>query len=180
MGGKISAIIRDLRELPTGVRVFIDTNIFDLYFRQKSITCVDFFRRIQQGEITAYVNLLLLTDLTHKLMLAKAYQKGYINRLNAAQLKDKLEKNRSLIQHLATYYQTRLEEVLALVKILPLDSQLLVDTQQERHDYGLMTTDSLHLGNMNRHQPLLTHIVTDDSDFEHISGLTIWKPMDVI
>jgi predicted nucleic acid-binding protein len=61
-----------------------------------------------------------------------------------------------------------------------LDSQLLVDTQQERQDYGLMTTDSLHLGSMNRHSPPLTNLVTYDSDFEHIAGLTIWKPMDVV
>lgn len=171
----MSAIIRDLRELSAGMPVFIDTNIFDLYFRQKSVTCVEFFGRVQQGEITAYVNLLVLTDLNHKLMLAK----GYITRLNAAQLKDKLEKNHSLMQHLVTH-QTRLEEILTLVKILPLDSQLLVDTQQERRDYGLMTTDSLHLGSMNRHLPPLINMVTYDSDFEHIAGLTIWKPMDVV
>ena len=175
----MSAIVRDLRELPTGMPVFIDTNIFDLYFRQKSVTCVEFFGRVQKGEVTAYVNLLVLTDLNHKLMLAEAYQKGYINRLNAAHLKDQLEKNRSLMQYLVTH-QTHLEEVLTLVKILPLDSQLLVDTQQERQDYGLMTTDSLHLGSMNRHSPPLTNLVTYDSDFEHIAGLTIWKPMDVV
>lgn len=157
----------------------MDTNIFDLYYRGKSDSCKRFLHRVQKGEVTAYVNLLVLTDLNHKLMLAEAYQKGYINRLNAAHLKDQLEKNRSLMQYLVTH-QTHLEEVLTLVKILPLDSQLLVDTQQERQDYGLMTTDSLHLGSMNRHSPPLTNLVTYDSDFEHIAGLTIWKPMDVV
>jgi len=171
--------IQPLDNLLRHTPVFVDTNIFDLYYRGKSDSCKRFLHRVKQGEITAYVNLLVLTDLNHKLMLAEAYQKGYITRLNAAQLKDKLEKNRSLMQHLVTH-QTRLEEVLALVKVLPLDSQLLVDTQQERRNYGLMTTDSLHLGNMNRHQPPLTDMVTYDSDFEHVSGLTIWKPMDVV
>ena len=175
----MAATIKDIAVLPTGSQVFVDTNIFYLSYRVKSLTCKHLIQRIQDGEIVAYVNLQVLSDLLHKLMLAEAYQNGYINRLNAAHLKDKLEKNRSLMQHLVTH-QTHLEEVLTLVKILPLDSQLLVDTQQERQDYGLMTTDSLPLGSMNRHLPPLINLVTYDRDFEHIVGLTIWKPMDVV
>ncbi len=177
----MAATIKDIAVLPTGSQVFVDTNIFYLSYRVKSLTCKRLIQRIQDGEIVAYVNLQVLSDLLHKLMLAEAFQKGYIKGINATQLKDWLTKNRSL-SYTLTDYQNHFEQLLTdlKLKVLPMDEILLKDTKKERVDYGLMTGDSLHLGNMKYHHPPLTDLVTFDNDFDHISGLTIWKPMDVV
>jgi len=61
----------DLATLPFGTSVFVDTIIFDLHFRNKSATCTAFVERIARGEISAFVNTQVLSDLLHKLMLAE-------------------------------------------------------------------------------------------------------------
>ena len=170
----------DLAALPAGTRVFVDTNIFDLHYRGKSATCSAFISRVAQGEVVAYVNTQVLSDLLHKLMLAEAYAKGLISKRQASVLKARLQANRTLAARL-TDYQTQFENTLAIgLRVLPISRKILVETKVERTRHGLMTGDSLHLGNMNRHSTPLQDIITHDSDFAHIPGLTVWEPMDVI
>lgn len=170
----------DLAVLPVGARVFVDTNIFDLHYRGKSATCSAFITRVARGEVVAYVNTQVLSDLLHKLMLAEAYTKGLITRRQASALKACFKADRTLATGL-TEYQTQFENTLAIgLRVLRISRGLLIETKVERATHGLMTGDSLHLGNMNRHATPLRDIVTYDSDFAHISGLTVWEPVDVI
>ncbi|MBI4639521.1 MAG: hypothetical protein HY731_02440 [Candidatus Tectomicrobia bacterium] len=170
----------DLAALPPNARVFVDTNIFDLHYRERSASCSAFIDRVAQGEIVAYVNTQVLSDLLHKLMLAEAYAKGYITRLSAIHLKRWLKANRALAVNL-TDYQTQFERTLGIgLKVLRISTRILIETRTERVNHGLMTGDSLHLGTMNRHSVLLRDIVTHDGDFTHVPGLTVWEPMDVI
>ena len=171
--------IMDLRLLPTDSRVFVDTNIFDYHFRGKSITCTAFMNRVALDEVTAFVNTQVLSDLLHKMMLAEAATKGYC-RYGATHLKAWLAANRQMAGNL-TDYQTAFENTLALgLKVIRISKQLLVDTKSERTAFSLMTGDSLHLGNMNRHTPQIVDIATRDGDFAHIPTLNVWQPMDVI
>jgi predicted nucleic acid-binding protein len=166
--------------LPAGTSVFVDTNIFDLHFRGKSASCSAFIQRIARGEITAYVNTQVLSDLLHKLMLAEAYQKGLIAKRAAAELKRAFASHRSSSATL-TDYQSHFENTLAIgLKVLRITRKLLVDTKTERQAHGLMTGDSIHVGNMTRHSVPIRDIVTHDGDFGHIDGLVVWRPMDVV
>jgi predicted nucleic acid-binding protein len=165
--------------MPAGTQVFIDTNIFVYHFYGKSVTCTAFMGRIASGEVIAYVNTQVLSDLLHKMMIAEAARKGYC-RYGAKYLKQWLAANRNTTGTL-TDYQTEFENTLALgLNVLDISKKVLVDTKQERATYGLMTGDSLHLGNMNRHKPILQDIATYDGDFEHIAGVNVWKPVDVV
>src|SRR5579875_11725 len=174
----------DLRDLPDGSRVFVDTNIFDLAYRAASASCVDLIERIARGEITAYVNIQVLSDLLHKLMLTEAQQKKIIANRSASKLKEKLSKDRIIAAKLSDY-QRYFEQTLALgLKVMSINEQLLIETKLERATYGLMTGDSLHLGCMNRcknsrRKAPLYDIVTYDGDFDHIVGVTVWRPQDV-
>jgi predicted nucleic acid-binding protein len=170
----------DLMLLPNIMRVFVDTNIFDLHYRGKSASCTAFIERIAQGEITAYVNIHVLSDLLHKLMLAEAYAKGLIASRSAQKLKTCFARDRTLATTLADY-QTHFENTLAIgLNVFNINQRLLITTKMERMSYGLLTGDSLHLGTMNREKVPLKDIATHDGDFSHISGLTVWTPMDVI
>ncbi len=175
----------DLADLPAGSRVFVDTNIFDLAYRAASLSCVAFLERVARGEVAAYVNVQVLSDLLHKLMLAEAVQKGYISTRNAQKLKEKLKNNRALATMLVEYQQ-QFEQTLAIgLRVLSINEQLLIDTHKERSTYGLMTGDSLHLGTMNRCRERrrvapIRDLVTQDGDFAHITDLTIWEPSDVV
>jgi predicted nucleic acid-binding protein len=172
--------VPDLAALPAGTRVFVDTNIFDLHYRSKSATCSAFITRVARGEVIAYVNTQVLSDLLHKLMLAEACERGLITRRQASALKECFKTNRALAARL-TDYQSQFENTLAIgLKVLRISRKTLVETRVERTTHGLMTGDSLHMGTMNRHPIPLQDIVTYDGDFAHIPGLTVWEPMDVI
>ena len=170
----------DLAQIPSGTKVFVDTNIFYLHFQGRSISCTAFIGRIARDEITAYVNTEVLSDLLHKLMLYEAKQKGLIAGPSAKALREHLRGNRNAIgtipDHQAQFEQT----VAGGIAVLPISPKLLRETKRERITHGLMTNDSVHLGNMVYRKQPLADIATYDSDFEHISGITVWKPTDVI
>lgn len=169
----------DLAALPAGSMVFIDTMIFDLHFRGKSATCTALMDRIATGEVTGVVNTQVLSDMLHKLMLYEAMSKGYTKDRSAKQLRAALMADRK-IGSVLTDCQTQLERVLAMgIQVSPITRRLLIDTKAERQKHGLMTGDSLHVGNMNRHSTPIVNIATRDGDFAHIGGLTVWEPMDV-
>lgn len=175
----------DLAQLPAGASVFVDTNIFDLHFQSKSLTCTNFFSRVVNHEIEAYVNIQVLADLLHKLMTADAFSCRCITSRSATKLKEYLKRQRGMPIPLGNY-QVQFEDALAMgLNVLPINEKLLVETKTERASYYLMTGDSLHIGCMNRRmvnrrKAPLSDIVTYDGDFTSIPGLTVWKPVDVI
>jgi predicted nucleic acid-binding protein len=179
--------MRDLALLPAGASVFVDTNIFYLHFQLRSLTCTNFFSRVENKEIDAYVNTQVLSDLLHKLMIAEAFNKHCttLPKPSAPKLKKYLNQQRGTPIPLGQY-QAQFEDAVAMgLKVLPINEKLLVETKTERTIYYLMTGDSLHLGCMNRRtvkrkKAPLSDIVTYDGDFAHIPGVTVWAPQDVI
>src|SRR5258708_17452538 len=103
----------DLSLLPDGASVFVDTNIFDLHFQGKSLACTNFFSRIVNGEIAAYVNVQVLADLLHKLMTAEAFANRCISTRSASKLKEYLKKHRGNSIPLGIY-QAQFENALAM------------------------------------------------------------------
>jgi len=172
--------VADLITLPSQTRVFVDTIVFSLHFGGRSATCSAFVTRIARGDIKAYVNAQVLSDLIHKLMLAEACTKGFINNRKASELRALLENNRSVAASLIDY-QHQFESLINIgIRVLPITRKLLIETKAERRAHGLMTSDSLHLGNMNRLENPILDIATYDRDFSHIPNINSWEPMDVI
>ena len=174
----------DLSALPDGTRVFVDTNIFHFHFQGKSASCTALLRRIARGEVEAYVNMQVLVDLLHKLMVAEAIAKKCTKDGNPQGLKSFLKRCRGNPNPLVDY-QAQFENVLAMgLHVLPINEKLLVATRREREQFYLMTGDSLHLGCMNRcilhrRKIPLSNIATMDGDFASIPGLTVWKPDEI-
>ncbi len=169
----------DLASLPGGIRVFVDTNIFHFHFQGKSQTCTAFLTRIARGEVEAYVNTQVLSDLLHKLMLAEAFAKQCTKSTNPQELKKYLKGMRGK-QLILTDYQLQFELVMAIgLRVIRINEKLLMDTKEERKNYYLMTGDSLHIGSMSRQKSPLRHIASYDADFAHIPGLTVWQPSDI-
>ena len=168
----------DLASLPSDTRVFVDTIIFDLQYRGKSTTCNAFLERIARREVEAYVNTQVLSDPLHKLMLEEAVQKGLIARRRASELRACFNGDRGLSERL-TDYQAHFENTLSIgIHAFQVTKKLLVDSKHERRTHGLPTDDSLHLACLWRQG--IRDIVTHDADFNHVNGLTVWEPMDVI
>lgn len=170
----------DLSTLYSGSRVFIDTNIFHLHYQGRSVSCTAFLTRLAAGDVVGYVNSEVLSDLIHKLMVSEAEVQNLIPQPRAALLKNYLQSDRGGIA-LIPAYQTQFENTMSMgIKMLRISKRLLIDTKHYRENYGLMTNDSLHIGNMLLHNPPVHDIITWDGDFGHVPGITVWEPTDVV
>jgi len=61
--------------------------------------------------------------------------------------------------------------------VLALEEPRVRRGQQVRISHGLLTTDSLLVAAAEENG--ITNLVTLDSDFDHIAGLTVYKPTDL-
>jgi predicted nucleic acid-binding protein len=50
-------------------------------------------------------------------------------------------------------------------------------SHQIRQQFGLLVNDSINLACAERMG--VTNIVTRDNDFDHVTGIAVWKPTDV-
>lgn len=46
--------------------------------------------------------------------------------------------------------------------------------RQSSRNHGLLTNDSLIVALLQRHG--ITHLATNDDDFDRVPGITVWKP----
>jgi predicted nucleic acid-binding protein len=51
----------------------------------------------------------------------------------------------------------------------------VLDSKRTRESYGLLTNDSMSISVMKRFG--ISNIATNDSDFERIAGIEVWKPL---
>jgi predicted nucleic acid-binding protein len=58
--------------------------------------------------------------------------------------------------------------------VLPVDDQLLREATRLAVQHGILTNDAMIVALMQRHG--LVHLVSNDDDFDRVSGLTVWKP----
>ena len=166
-----------LASLPSGATVFIDTIIFDLHYRQKSVQCERFFMRIAEGDVVGYVNTLVLTDLMHKLMLADAFKQGIITDRQAWRLRAAFNGNTGLAARLVECHQQFTETLSIGLNVRQVSKGVLVKSQAHRQGQALLTGDSVHLETMLRLG--VADLVTCDSDFNRVVGVNVWSPSDV-
>ncbi len=168
----------DLAILPSGTNVFVDTIIFDLHYRGKSAECERFLTRIASGDVTAFVNTHVLTDLMHKLMLADAYNQGMITSRGAEKLRAAFNGDKSLGAKLVKCHSHFRNTLKIGIQVRAVSKSTLLASQVHRQGEALLTGDSLHLETMRRLG--VSDIVTQDSDFAKVAGVTVWCPLDVV
>lgn len=162
-----------LASIPPGEEVLIDANVLVYGALALSTQCQELLRRCALRDISGFTTVETLSDACHRLMVGEAAGLRLIARPNAANLQGKPHVVRALND-----YWRRIEQLRAgNVAILPLDEYRFVRAQALRQVHGLMTTDSLLLAAANVFG--ISSLVTADSDFEPVPGLTVYKPTDL-
>ena len=160
--------------IPTGETVFIDANIFYYHFVSLpglSIACKNFLHRIEQGEITGVTATVVLAEAQHKVMLAEAVQKYG---LSPQGLVRRLMQTTELLAGLSHHRMVPSTVVAMNVRIEPLTVALLRQAAHLSVTHELLTNDAALLAHM---QALsITHLATNDDDFDKVRGITVWKP----
>lgn len=161
-------------DLPDRTKVFIDANIFVYHFSgptEYTDSCTRLLQRIEETRLSGFTSALVLTETLHRLMIIEATTKLQIEPKAAVRhLKAHPPEVKKLTEHL------KVVEVLQTlgIKILPLDGDDILKSNEAKKQYGLLTNDAINLAIMRRHQ--LKNVATNDPDFERVNDLLIWKP----
>lgn len=163
-----------LRDIPDGATCFLDATIFYYHLVNTpplSDDCSDLLARVATGAIDGVTSSVALAEANHKVMLAEVMRKhgfgpqGLINRLKKhPELLDQLTEHRQIIP-LAQALGIRIEAITV---------DLLSQAAKLSPQHHLLTNDALTLAVMEK--LLLTHLATNDDDFDSIPGLIISKP----
>lgn len=160
-----------LNKIPSNSIVFIDSNIFIYHFLGASERCTDFLERIEMGDIDAYTSTVVLAEVLHRLMIAEVVEKHGVEPSKVVKF---LKHNPEIIPTLEKCENAIKEIPEFKVKILSIGSEAIFQSKKLRKEYSLMTNDSLNLYVMKTNG--LEDIITNDSDFDEVEWLTVWKP----
>ena len=163
-----------LEQVAGGERIFVDAGIFIYHFSRLSEECREFFARCEAGEVKAFTGANVVLEVTQKLMLLEALQKGLIS---GGQPLTKLRKHPEIVRRLQDY-NTSIRQIPRLgIKIRPLTSPILKESEMIRTQYGLLTKTSFLVAAMRKLR--LTCIASHDSVLNTIPGVTVYQPRDI-
>lgn len=162
-----------LPSLPQGSDVFLDANIFIYAFGRQSQQCHDLLARCAREEVFGITTLGVINEVTHRMMLSEAVATEVITRENARDLKGKHQ----AIQGLTQYWPQTTRIFGLNLLILSSDQPRLHRAQTVRSSHGLLTNDSLIIAAMDEYGIL--YLASRDDDFDHLAGVTVFKPTDL-
>ncbi len=152
--------------------IFLDSNIF-IY----SITATGNFKscnlllnKIKSGEIRGYVNPIVISEVYHKLLIlnvSREYKIPIHDSLkiikNNPDVLKKIENPRKAVLEVSKVENIK---VLDINEIILKSSYLFLDT--------LLINDAIHAATCKYYD--IKNIATNDSDFERVDFLKVWKP----
>lgn len=163
-------------EISSHSKVFLDTNIL-LYavtdhprFGQWCNTLLD---RIHRGDVAGYVSAVVLNEFIHKLIIGEVAQK---TGLKPGQVIQYLKRKPEALEELATYAIVDEVDTRYDLIILEVTADIFRIARRLMQAYRLMSNDALHLAVMQKSN--LQNLVTNDSDFDGIEGVHVWKPRE--
>ncbi len=163
MGLKLSAV-------PEGTEIYIDANILLFSaFKHPSYgeLCKNFLIKIENSACTSDFT---LNEVFHKLMLAEVSKRFDVKPKDAVAL---IKQNPDVISELRTIWEEMELINESRIRII-ITEKLFPDFVETAKNYNLMATDAMIVEIMKRYG--LKDIATNDSDFERVEWVKVWKP----
>ena len=162
-----------LPNLPDRSFVFIDSNVFIYALTAQSTQCRRLFERCLREEVTGIALYETVNEVTHRFMIAEALSKGLITAGGARALRNKFQQIPTL-----TDYWANTQRMLALnLLFMPVNEPIIRNAQTVRQEAGLLTNDSIIVACMREYG--LSFLASNDSDFERVRDITVFKPTDL-
>ena len=164
----------NLGDILNGSRVFVDANIIIYMLGRKSVQCRSFLTRCDNGVIEGWISTSVVAEVGHRRMMHEAQSRQLIGSNPARALAQKLD----LVRQLTVYaddVRNLLGGGLDVESIRPDDFFIALELQKQ---HGLLTNDALNLAVARRLG--INEIATADTNFDHIQGLIVYKPDDLL
>lgn len=157
------------------VNAFIDTNIFLYTIKSNnkfSRYCGDYISRVKYGELLGFVSPLVISELFYKLIMIEISE---TKKLDTSKSKIFLKENPGIISKLKKSSKV-IEELYMYegIKILQLGEEISKLSLELSKEYGLLPNDAIHAATCKYYD--IKNIATNDSDFERVDFLKVWKP----
>ena len=162
-------------ELPKGSRAIFDTNIFVYFGTAHPIygpSCKSIIKRVEIGEIEGVIPSVVMNELLHNLILIELVKKNLAKtRRDGITL---VKSNPLIIQQLTIAWD--LFEALPEMgfTLLEDESGITDRTYSFSKEFSLMAKDAAIAAYAHNFE--ISHIITNDQDFERVPWLTSWKP----
>lgn len=162
----------NLLSVPSGTPVFVDSNIF-LYVFFRHPVCGKashtFIKRIEDNDITGFVDEFVLNEVFHKLMITSVVE-GY--HCPPAQAVAVIKKSPEILNEFPSLWEAC--DMLKNIGVEIIPGPFFSDSMEIARQYNLFATDAVHVAAMRKEK--LMDIATNDADFSRVPSLQIWKP----
>jgi predicted nucleic acid-binding protein len=159
---------------PAGESCFVDANIL-AYACVELVPltgrCRAFLERVAGGEVHAFTSPGAVADALFRTMIIEVTRRFVRPGAKALAF---LQKHPDVIGQLS-HYPAAAEGLAKLpLRLLTVDWETILASARTSLQHSLLTNDALIVALMQRHG--LTHLVTNDDDFDSVPGITLWKP----
>jgi predicted nucleic acid-binding protein len=159
-------------------RIFIDANIFIYNALDDPIyadSCTDFLRRVETNKIKGVITPQIMDEVLFKILVAEA--SWHLEKFTLPNLKKEMKKSSfslKVYKPVREYIAYLTELTYSGLKILIVDAGVVEKSIDFGSHYGLLTTDAIHLSTIKQYG--INNIATNDSDFERVESITLYKP----
>lgn len=167
-----------LSDFTSNERIFIDANIFIYNALDDPLyaeTCTDFLRQVETNNVKGVITPHIMDEVLFKILMAEASQR--IEKFTLSALKKEMKSSAfssKVYKPVKEYSEYLTELTYGGLEILTVDGGLVEKSIELGSRYGLLITDAIHLSTMKQYG--IIHIATNDSDFERVESINIYKP----
>jgi predicted nucleic acid-binding protein len=165
----------DFSAISAGSAVFLDANVLVYALGADPVygpQTKSLLKRIEQDDIEGYISTHVFSEIAHRLMTLEACKKfGW----SYTGIVRQLRRHPAEVQKLQEFRKA-LDDIVAIgVHILPVDAQNVLLAGDLSLRYGLLSSDALVLAMMQTNG--LTHLASNDGDFDRVPGITRFSPV---
>jgi predicted nucleic acid-binding protein len=161
-------------DLPAGVAVFLDANVFVYHFivhLQFGAPATALLERIENRDLVGVTSASVIADLSHRLMTLEAND---VLGWPMTGIAHRLKRHPNEVQNLARYRQA-LDEISQLgMQIVPVTGAFVSLAADVSRQHGLLCNDALIVVVMRDRG--LQHLASHDADFDRVTGIIRYAP----
>jgi predicted nucleic acid-binding protein len=162
-------------QIPAGEAVFLDANSLVYHFTNDpkyGVASTQLVHQVEQRTLSGFTTTDVLADVAHRLMTLEAIA---VNGWPYAGIAARLRKHHQFIPKLTIFQQAITSLPQLNIQVIPITQSLLEAATLVCQQFELLTGDALIVAAMQAHG--LTHLASNDADFDRVPGLTRYTPI---